>query len=194
MFLDSPNEAISMQWSALIGASLLAAVLDLRQGRIPNALTLPLCLTGLVWAVWNGGFFGLVESLVTCSLLGLPYVLLFLFVGGGAGDAKLMGAIGAWLSIREGLIVLVCVIVAGGVLAVAKAISRKRLKYALTSVFITGFAFITSLVSGRASRVAEERVEGETTGELDIPYGVAVFAGVFIAAGIVRFWGVDWIW
>ena len=30
-------------------------------------------------------------------LLGIPFVILFLIAGGGAGDAKMMAAIGAWV-------------------------------------------------------------------------------------------------
>ena len=94
------------QWGVVIGASLFAVVSDIRQRRIPNALTFPLLAVGLIWAACFGGLAGLLEALGACALLALPYVLLFIFVGGGAGDAKLMGAIGAWLGLRYGLVAL----------------------------------------------------------------------------------------
>jgi Flp pilus assembly protein protease CpaA len=77
-----------LQWGVVIGASTAAAVWDLRQRRIPNILTGPLFIGGLVWAIWVGGLPGLGEALVACIILAAPYVWLFLVAGGGAGDAK----------------------------------------------------------------------------------------------------------
>ena len=38
------------QWGVVIGASLVAALVDARTFRIPNKLTFPLFGSGLVWA------------------------------------------------------------------------------------------------------------------------------------------------
>jgi prepilin signal peptidase PulO-like enzyme (type II secretory pathway) len=91
------TEEALFQWGVVFGTSLAAAIFDLRSKRIPNALTIPLLVAGLVWATWIGGLSGLGNAAAACFLLALPYVFLFLFAKGGAGDAKLMGAIGAWL-------------------------------------------------------------------------------------------------
>lgn len=96
-------------WAVVVAASLVAAMTDIASRRIPNILTGPLLLGGVVWAAWTAGPSGLADSISACVLLALPYVLLFLFAGGGAGDAKLMGAVGAWLGMVNGLIVLSCV-------------------------------------------------------------------------------------
>ena len=176
---------VVFQWGVVIGASLLAAVWDLRERRIPNALTFPLLIVGLIWAAWFGGLAGLAEAAGACALLALPYVLLFIFVGGGAGDAKLMGAIGAWLGLRQGLTVLACVAIAGGVIAIAKAISRKRLKFVLTSVFVTFYGLILYLITHRTMKLADEQTDIKQSGELDIPYGVAIFAGVCAGGAVV---------
>jgi len=173
------------QWGIVIGASLIAAVSDLRERRIPNALTFPLFVVGLIWAAWLGGLAGLAESFGACALLALPYVLLFIFVGGGAGDAKLMGAIGAWLGLRQGLTVLACVAIAGGIFAVAKAIARKQLRFVLTSVFVSFYGLILYLITHRTMKLADEQAEIKQSGDLDIPYGVAIFAGVCAGGGIV---------
>jgi Flp pilus assembly protein protease CpaA len=148
-------------------------------------LTFPLLLVGLIWAAWFGGLAGLAEAAGACALLALPYVLLFLFVGGGAGDAKLMGAIGAWLGLRQGLTVLACVAIVGGILAIAKAIARKQLKFVLTSVFVSFYGLILYLVTHRTMKLADEQIEIRESGELDVPYGIAIFAGVCAGGGIV---------
>jgi len=173
------------QWGVVIGASLIAALGDLKEKRIPNALTFPLLVVGLLWAVWFGGLSGFAEAAGACALLALPYVLLFIFVGGGAGDAKLMGAIGAWLGFRQGLTVLACVAIVGGILAIVKAIAQKRLKFVLTSVFVSFYGLILYLVTHKTMRLADAQAEIKQSGDLDIPYGVAIFAGVCAGGGIV---------
>ena len=92
------HNMLPLQWGVVIGTALAAAVCDLRTRRVPNLLTGPIVLAGLAWGIWVGGWAGLADSVAGCLLLAIPYVLLFVFAGGGAGDAKLMGAIGSrWL-------------------------------------------------------------------------------------------------
>ena len=179
------DSIVVFQWGVVIGASLIAALGDLKERRIPNALTFPVFVAGLVWASWFGGISGLAEAAGASALLALPYIILFLFFGGGAGDAKLMGAIGAWLGFRQGLAVLACVAIAGGVLAIAKAIAQKRLKFVLTSVFVSFYGLILNMITHRTMKLADEQTEIKQSGELDIPYGVAIFAGVCAGGGIV---------
>jgi Flp pilus assembly protein protease CpaA len=173
------------QWGVVIGASLFAATSDVKDKRIPNSLVLAVFVGGLVWAAWFGGLSGLGESLGACALLALPYIFLFLFFGGGAGDAKLMGAIGTWLGLEQGLIVLACVAIAGGVLALAKAIARKRLKFVLTSVLVSFLGFVLPLFAQRKVQLAEQASEIERTDNLDIPYAVAIFAGACVGGAVV---------
>jgi prepilin peptidase CpaA len=185
---------VVFQWGVVIGASLLAAVTDLRERRIPNALTFPLFVAGLMWAAWQGGLTGAGEAFGAAILAALPFVLLFLFAGGGAGDAKLMGAIGAWLGLRQGMTALLCVAVAGGTLALVRAIAQKQLKLVLTSVYVAVCGFLASVAGGRTLRRQETLAEESQPEDLYIPYGVAIFAGVCIAAGVVWMWGVEWLW
>jgi prepilin peptidase CpaA len=84
----------------------------MRIRRIPNLLTAPFFVGGLCFAACLGGFAGLEESIGGCVLTAAPYLILFLWAGGGAGDAKMMGAIGAWVGLAGGAIVLLCVALA----------------------------------------------------------------------------------
>jgi len=192
----SDGQMAVFQWGVVIGASLVAALGDVREQRIPNALTFPLLMVGLIWATWMGGLSGLGEAVGACLLLGVPYVLLFVFAGGGAGDAKLMGAIGAWLGFKQAVVVLLCVALAGCILAIAKAIAKKRLKFVLTSVFISCYTFVVCVAGGRRIRLADERTDNNAgqSGGLEMSYGVAIFAGVCAAAAIVGLWGKEWLW
>ena len=176
-----------LQWSVVVAASLAAAVTDVRSRRIPNKLTGPMLLTGLCWAAYQAGLAGVADSAIACILLAGPYVLLFLLAGGGAGDAKLMGAIGSWLGICNGLIALAAVSVAAIVLAVGYSLVRKRgrsLLANLAHIVFHGLFFVLS-----AGKVREISSELADTGKMQkMPYGPAIFAGVCIAAGGTLLW------
>ena len=108
---------IAMQW---LGASALAAAgcwFDLRTRRIPNRLTFPAAAVGVVAASVAHGGPGAVSS-VAGLLLGLAlFFPLFLLKGLGAGDVKLMGALGAWLGTSMIFGVAFYTSLAGGALA-----------------------------------------------------------------------------
>jgi prepilin peptidase CpaA len=83
--------------SIVLFATLIAAVMDVWKFKVYNALTIPLLVTGLVYHGAVGGIAGLGGSLV--GLLFGFAVLIFVYAMGGmgAGDVKLMAAVGAWL-------------------------------------------------------------------------------------------------
>ncbi len=108
-----------MQWIGAFALAGAACWFDLRTRRIPNALTFPAALVGLITAtVVHGGYgtFSSVAGLFVGLLLFFP---LFALKGLGAGDVKLLGAIGAWLGTAAVLMVAFYTALAGGVLAVA---------------------------------------------------------------------------
>jgi prepilin peptidase CpaA len=82
-------EAGRLQWGVVVCVSLLAAIWDLKSRRIPNSLTLPLIVGGLLGGGWRAGLPGLGDAALGCIVAAGPYVLLFLVAGGGAGDAKM---------------------------------------------------------------------------------------------------------
>ena len=123
-----------VQWGAVVSASLAAAVSDIRWQRIPNQLTFPVFGIGLIWAIWVGGLPGLLDAVSGCLILSAPFVFLFIFAGGGAGDAKLMGALGAWLGIANGLFTVVAVVMAGALWGVGFALAKKQLPTVLNGV------------------------------------------------------------
>lgn len=176
------------QWGVVIGASLVGAVLDLRTRRIPNVLCGPLLVAGLVWSIWCGGVEGLVEAAAASVVLALPFVIMFLLGGGGAGDAKLMAGIGAWLGLKQGIIVLGCVCVAGGILAIATAIVKRRLKVVLANIRLLVYNFIASVLTGRGIGAEANKSSPEESEKLTVPYGVAIFAGVFLGAMVIWLW------
>lgn len=177
------------QWGVVIGASVIAAGTDLAARRIPNWLTFPVVLGGLVFAGVQHGLSGLADAAAATVLLSLPYVLLFLFAHGGAGDAKLMGAIGAWLGLVNGLAVLGAVALAGVVLAAVYAVIRGRGRQ--VSVNLAGIT--QSLVVAVLTRTRPPINDSSpSTAEpmLTMPYGLAICVGTCVAAIGVFLWRV----
>ena len=176
---------VHWQWAAVIAASLVAAVTDWRAGRIPNALTGPFLLGGLAWAFSVAGRAGVMDAVGGMFLMALPFVILFVFAGGGAGDAKLMGALGAWLGLGQGALALLAVLVAGGVYGVAVAAWRGELlntfKRVGQSVKIMFFAFVLRSMP----RIDTEGRRPAPPDQVNMPYAVPVCIGVCVAAARV---------
>ena len=92
-----------MDWTARIhfgciaALTLAAIVTDIRSRKIPNWLTVTGLVTAIVFHVATAGFEGLKFSLGGFAVgFGVLFVL-WMIGGGGGGDVKLMGAIGAWM-------------------------------------------------------------------------------------------------
>ena len=171
----------AIQWGVVIGASLVAAVTDARQRRISNGLTGPVFLLGLVHAFLVGGPAGLADGFASALLLALPYVLLFVFAGGGAGDAKLMGAIGAWLGLALGAATLVSVCLAGIALAVVWARREGRLRAVLADLSVTARSVTAPMFGVGSLKDIPDALPDVTQGQ-KMPYGLAICAGVLVSA------------
>ena len=181
--LSSTSENVAViQWGVVLVASLVAALVDIKSRRIPNVLTLPLLAAGIVQAVWFDGFDGLKSSLLAAVVLGLPYVLLFLFAGGGAGDAKLMAAVGSWLGLSDGVVALMAISICAVVLALLKALSAKRFFEVLANIRVILLSFMFFVSTKGTARYAGGMDTADDEAALTIPYGPAIFAGLVAAA------------
>ena len=178
-----------LQWGVGIGASLAAALWDVRSHKIPNVLTFPVLMLGLMTAAWMRGWSGLGDSLAGCMLLGVPYFLLFVFAGGGAGDAKMMGALGAWLGLVNAIAALLAVAVCGAVLGLAYAAWRRRLVPVLGNMSL--IAMSAGLITfGRTKLTDAQSMLPDEKKMLQMPYGLAIFTGICLAAGSKLLWHV----
>jgi prepilin peptidase CpaA len=75
----------------------LSAITDIKWKKIPNFLTFPVMLIGLTAHGFTSGVLGLIYSFEGL-FLGLALLIVFYFFGVmGAGDVKLMGAVGSLL-------------------------------------------------------------------------------------------------
>ncbi len=177
-----------LQWGAVLAGTLIAALTDIRTRRIPNTLTLPLLALGLMWAGWTGGRAGLADAATACLLLALPCLIMYLFAGGGAGDAKLMAALGAWLGVVHGLIVLVAVTLAGMVIAIGWAAARRQIVPVSNNVVAILMSRVGSLRSGGGVRCVSDQTVNTPQSMQRMPYGIAIFAGVCVWTLGVMLW------
>ena len=113
---------------------LLACVTDVRTRRIPNVLTFGAAGAALLVHGFTGGFAGLGTSAGGWLLGALLFMPMFALGGMGAGDVKLLAALGAWLGPRDIFWVAIYSSLAGGVMAVAVALARGYLSTALGNV------------------------------------------------------------
>ena len=101
----------------LSGVLIVSAVIDVRIQKIPNLITYPTMLIALShhWFVMglDGLLFSLGGLVVGIGLFLLPYLM----GGMGAGDAKLMGAVGGVTGAKGALIAFVLTAIVGGVYA-----------------------------------------------------------------------------
>ncbi len=91
--------------SAILGWLLLAlAWIDWRTFRLPDVLTLPLLATGLIasWFFdrdgWTDHIAGAIAGFLIIAALAAVYRIVRRQEGMGLGDAKLTGALGAWIA------------------------------------------------------------------------------------------------
>ena len=160
-------------FAALAAGLLIATAIDLRTRRIPNVVTALMAATGVALAVTGAS--GLSLPAVGAGVaLGVLLMLPGHLLGAtGAGDVKLMGAVGALLG--PGLIVraFLFTAVAGGVLAVLVAARRGRL-----ATTIRGTAHLVAQPSDAPHNLA-------TAGPgRRFAYGPAIAVGSLLAAVI----------
>jgi prepilin peptidase CpaA len=106
-------------------ATMISAITDIWKYKIHNLLTLPLLVAGLAYHGITGGGAGLGSSALG-ALCGFGVLIAFYAIGGmGAGDVKLMAAVGAWLGIPMTFYVFLAASLAAGVYSVALLVVGK---------------------------------------------------------------------
>lgn len=158
----------------------VACLTDLRRRRIPNGLTLPAIVVGLLIhagiAGWKGLVFGFSGAVVA------PVVLLLLHCGRGIGmgDVKLVAGIGAILGPFTGLIAVLASAMVGGAMA------------ALLIVCAPTPASMPSFWRRRSAPDMEASDSQVLVGALTMPYGVAIGIGTLITLAVTWLAGDTW--
>jgi prepilin peptidase CpaA len=155
--------------ACFVAVMVVAAVTDARTSRIPNKLV----LAGLVAAVVlraAGGLDLLLGGLAGAALgLALTFPL-FALGAIGAGDAKLLAVVGAFMGPRTFVVALLASAVVGGILGLVMAV-RSGLLIPLL-VRTKDLAVNAATMGARGSRPSLS-----DAGAVAVPYGVAIAIG-----------------
>lgn len=121
---------------AVLVVALVAVVFDVRTRRIPNWLTFGAAVAALLYSSWAAGLPGAGRS-AAGWLAGAALFFPFFALGGmGAGDVKLLAALGSWLGPVESVWLAMFAAAAGGVVGLAVAIARGYLRTAISNVWL----------------------------------------------------------
>lgn len=114
----------------------LACVSDLRTRRIPNVLTISAAAVAVLFHLATSGWSAAGWSFAGLFLGAVLFFPMFALRGMGAGDVKLLAAVGAWLGPAQVVTVALATSIAGGVIAVVVAVAHGYLRKALTNLYL----------------------------------------------------------
>jgi len=151
--------------------AIVGAAFDVHLNRIPNWLTYGGLAVALTLRTILGGWRSLGQGLAGILIGGGILVVFFLVHGMGAGDVKLMAAVGAWMGLHQTLRVLVATALAGGALAVFYMVFYKRVGSTFRNL---GKLLRFHLTSGVRPH-PELSLQGSEA--IRVPYGLAIALG-----------------
>lgn len=152
---------------------LTAAVTDIRSRRIPNWLTLSGVCVGLGANFALSGWPGLKSSLSGLALGFGVYFVLYALRAMGAGDVKLMAAVGSIVGPESWIAVFIASAIAGGIFAAFLMIRKGRVRQTLgNTAFIAG-----ELMQFRAPHQSRSDLDVKNPNALRLPHGVAIATG-----------------
>jgi len=168
-------------WAVSIFA-IIAAYIDGKELRVPNKLTFPMIIAGWMWSsihygmTGEGWYIGLMWSLAGTAV-GLATLLPAYTIGGmGAGDVKMMAAIGAWVHCSITLYAFCVATIVGAILAIIMIIAAGEGKKHFNQFF-----FILNEISTirNPEALAEIATERKTSMRL-LPYGIPLAIGTVL--------------
>jgi prepilin peptidase CpaA len=155
-------------WMCAILLTATAAVVDFRTRKIPNWLTVPAMIAGITLRSTTGGWPGTkasLEGLGLALVLLLPLVLLRAL---GAGDWKLMGAVGGILGPVLFLFVLFGSILCSGVMAMIQMVRTKRVRETFRNMMVLVKGFVSFGIR------KNPQISLDNPELMKLPFGVAV--------------------
>ena len=169
------QEAILNNWHVKIVSIVLivAAWIDGRELRVPNWITFPMVLTGLIYSTCAGGWGGLGAG-VLGMCVGLLCLLPLYAVGGmGAGDVKLMAGVGAWLGWQVTFAAFCVSTIMGAVMAVIMVLWRGSFRKHYENFMLILLEWVQVRDPRELSRIAARRKPTM----LLLPYGIPICIG-----------------
>jgi len=166
----------------LLAGMLLAATIDASSRRIPNWLSLPMLVAGIVHSFLPGHLVTPMQSVLgLLAGFGLTFILFAIDAMGG-GDVKLLSAVGAWVGPETVLVIFLVEAVVGMVIVLIQALHQGRIKV---------LARNTAVVAINLVHIGEVGVEhtaatGKECRSVDrpLPYAVPVLLATLLVLGM----------
>lgn len=156
----------------------VAVVTDILYRKIPNAVTLPAVIFGLVCHTYLSGLDGFLFS-AGGLFLGIGPLLVFYLMGMmGAGDVKLMGAVGSILGPAGVFQAFLFTAIIGGVYAIIVMAAKGQLMDFLKRIILS---LKLSLLTRRP-----QLLPAESKASSILCYGIAIGAGTVLSLFIVQ--------
>jgi prepilin peptidase CpaA len=182
LMMTAPAEHLLFAALAL-GCAAVASFYDVRERRIPNRLTGSCLLAGLLLHLGLGGWHGLGSAAIASIAAGGLFLVFFLAGGMGAGDVKLMAAIGAIAGLAPLQLLILATVLAGGLFALGLAGYHGRLRQTLVNV--------AALLVHHGREGIRPHPEMNLTNErtLRLPFALPIAAGCLVTFCTLA-WGV----
>src|SRR5713101_1552456 len=159
-----------------------AAISDVKERRIPNLLTYPALVAGLLLQGILHGWRGLLASAGGGLLFGGVFLLFYLVRAMGAGDVKLAAALGCIVGPSASLQVLFATALAGGALAIVFMVLSGRIVQTLrNTLWVAAFHAQHGLQT-------HPMVNLDNPAAVRMPYGLAFAAGTLYWAVFLQLW------
>ena len=160
-------------------ATLLAAATDLWKFKVYNLLTLPTLTLGLAASTILGGWAGLWSSLLGAGL-GFAILVVFHALGGvGAGDVKLLTAVGAWLGPVWTVQVFLASALAAGAYAVVLVLARGGFAAVALEIYSIRQAVFRPKALGRPAADLAVEVSRPDRRRRLVPFAAMICVGYF---------------
>jgi prepilin peptidase CpaA len=170
----------------LMAVVLGAAVYDVRYRRIPNWLSVGGVLLGLALNTFlYQGWPGLRLSLEGLGVGFGVYFVLYALRAMGAGDVKLMAAVGAIVGWRDWFGTFVITAIIGGAMALMLVAMRGRVKKTMWNV---GF-ILSELKSGRPAYMKKAELDVRSPQALGLPHGAVIAVGTLFFLAVAAHLG-----
>ena len=159
-----------------------AAVTDVRFLKIYNWLTLPAFATGLLWQLAMHGLDGLFDGLIGALIAFAVLLIPFMIGAMGAGDVKLMSALGAWVggTFASQIVLVACLLTGAASLIVL--LRRGGLRATWLNMRISWFRIMTlkhHLVLDQPDELRSMKDDVKRRSDL-IPFSVMLLLAVFL--------------
>lgn len=175
------NFFIGLEFIALAAMVFVASIYDIKYRRIPNWLILAGLLSSIFYQIFSGYGYGLVFWITGLGVGLFCFMPLYIMRAMGAGDVKLMAAVGSFLGGSAAIQTVMLTLFAGGALALLVMLWNRSWKLVLKNI---GLMTANMTIAAMTRQLPKAEAPLKSAGNL--PYGVAIAVGTLLYIAFFR--------